>query len=99
MATRAAQNVIRTDSAIDELVKVVECIARSLVDEPEHVIVEADTKESQTTLFLYVGPKDIGKVIGRQGRTARALRVLLSASARKLNRSVSLSLEGSDEAS
>ena len=95
MTIRAAQKVAAGDSEIDELAKVVACIARSLVDEPEHVVLEVDTKDTQTTFFLYVGPKDVGKLIGRQGRTARALRVLLSASARKLNRSVSLSLEGS----
>ena len=58
-------------------------IARELVDEPEHVRVERVEREDGIVLRLHVAPADVGKVIGRQGRLARALRALVrTASAR-----------------
>ena len=63
-----------------------ELIARALVDHPDDVSVsEIDGKES-TTLELRVSQDDLGKVIGKQGRTARAVRTLLSAAGTKLGR-------------
>lgn len=52
-------------------------LVRLLVDRPEVVEVEATSKRRHTVLVLTVAPEDRGKVIGRQGRTARALRTLL----------------------
>jgi uncharacterized protein len=58
-------------------------IARGLVDEPDAVRVERIEEHDATVLRLTVAPDDVGKVIGRQGRLARALRtVVRSASAR-----------------
>ena len=58
-------------------------IARELVDDPEHVRVERVVRDDAVVLRLHVAPDDIGKVIGRQGRMARALRALVrTASAR-----------------
>ncbi len=54
-------------------------IVRSLVDDPEALYVETSTDEASTVLRLYVVRDDLGKVIGKQGRTARSLRTLLSA--------------------
>jgi hypothetical protein len=61
----------------------VEAFARALVDEPDHVRVEAWTEGKELHLDLSVAPSDRGKVIGRRGRTADALRTLLEAAARR----------------
>ncbi|MBS1815656.1 MAG: KH domain-containing protein [Acidobacteria bacterium] len=58
-------------------------IARSLVDIPDQVQVEAIPDGDATLLRLKVAPSDVGKVIGKQGRTARSLRTILSAAAMK----------------
>jgi uncharacterized protein len=54
-------------------------IARQLVDAPDEVRVERIDREDATVLRLHVAPEDVGKVIGRQGRLARALRALVRA--------------------
>jgi hypothetical protein len=59
----------------------VAAVARSLVDKPEDVSVIRKDEEDTITIELTVAPEDLGKVIGKQGRTARALRSILSASA------------------
>ena len=65
---------------MDELVA---WIARELVDDPAQVRVERVERDDAVVLRLHVAPEDIGKVIGRQGRMARALRALVrTASAR-----------------
>jgi predicted RNA-binding protein YlqC (UPF0109 family) len=56
-------------------------LARELVDEPDRVRVETEEREGALVLLLHVAPDDVGKVIGRQGRIARALRTLVRASA------------------
>jgi predicted RNA-binding protein YlqC (UPF0109 family) len=55
-------------------------LARNLVDRPDEVRVERTEREGAVVLRLHVAEDDIGKVIGRQGRTARALRTLARAS-------------------
>jgi predicted RNA-binding protein YlqC (UPF0109 family) len=61
----------------------VEAFARALVDDPDRVRVDAWTEEGELHLDLSVAPADRGKVIGRRGRTADALRTLLEAAARR----------------
>ncbi|MEE9304813.1 MAG: KH domain-containing protein [bacterium] len=61
-------------------------IAKALVDRPEMVLVNEVVGEKTTVLELRVAPEDIGKVVGRQGRTARAMRTILNASATKLKK-------------
>ncbi len=56
-------------------------LARELVDEPDAVRVEEEERDDALVLVLHVAPDDVGKVIGRQGRIARALRTLVRASA------------------
>lgn len=74
---------------MDELVEVVSFIAKALVDEPEEVDVQAVEGEKTVIIELSVAPSDLGKVIGKDGRTARAIRTLLSAtSARQSKRAV-----------
>ncbi len=64
----------------------VEYVARALVDNPEQVTVETVDDDTTTTLRLRVAAADLGRVIGKQGRTAKALRTLLHASAARSNR-------------
>jgi predicted RNA-binding protein YlqC (UPF0109 family) len=72
--------------------ELVEEIAKALVDIPEEVVVRELTGEQTTVLELKVAPSDLGKVIGKQGRTARAIRTLLGASSMKLNRRFNLEI-------
>jgi len=65
--------------------ELVEFVAKSLVDHPDKVEVREIEGEKTTVIELKVAPEDLGKVIGRQGRTARAIRTLLAAVARKMN--------------
>jgi len=63
-------------------------LARELVDSPDEVRVEEEDREGVVVLVLHVAPDDVGKVIGRQGRIARALRTLVRASAVREGRRV-----------
>jgi predicted RNA-binding protein YlqC (UPF0109 family) len=66
--------------------ELIAAIARSLVDQPEAVKVTSKVEEDHVTIELGVAPEDLGKVIGKQGRTARALRTILSAAAAKADK-------------
>lgn len=69
--------------------ELLERIARSLVDRPDAVEVGETTEGERTKLELRVAPEDLGKVIGRQGRTARAIRAVVgSAAAKRMTRVV-----------
>jgi hypothetical protein len=82
--------------AVEELVRE---IARALVDEPEAVDVQTVARDENTILKLKVAPGDVGKVIGKQGRTARSVRTILSAVSMKLHHRYTLDiLEEDDEA-
>ena len=59
--------------------KLVEVIAKSLVDHPDEVVVTENEKEDAVIIELKVGPTDMGKVIGRQGRIAKAIRTVVKA--------------------
>ncbi|HAX44718.1 MAG: KH domain-containing protein [Bryobacteraceae bacterium] len=72
--------------------ELVEEIAKSLVDVPEEVQVREVEGEQTTVLELRVAAGDLGKVIGKQGRTARSIRTLLGAAGTKLNRRFSLEI-------
>jgi predicted RNA-binding protein YlqC (UPF0109 family) len=67
-------------------------IACALVDHPENVSVEAFADGEATVLRLRVAPSDVGKVIGKQGRTARSLRTILSAASMKQRHRFSLDI-------
>lgn len=67
-------------------------LARELVDDPDAVRVETEERDDALVLFLHVAPEDVGKVIGRQGRIARALRTLVRASAVREHRRVLLEI-------
>ena len=72
-----------------ELLHYVACV---LVDHPEDVRVDEETSDQGVTLKLHVRRDDIGKVIGKQGRTARSIRTLLGAAGMKLNRRFTLEI-------
>jgi uncharacterized protein len=72
--------------------EIVEYLARRLVDEPSAVRVEQVERDDTTVLQLWVAPDDVGKVIGRQGRIARALRTVVRASAARNERRVMLEI-------
>ncbi len=67
-------------------------IARALVDHPESVEVQALQREESTVLRLHVSDSDIGKVIGKQGRTAHSLRTILSAVSMKYHHRYTLDI-------
>ncbi|MBL8204429.1 MAG: KH domain-containing protein [Blastocatellia bacterium] len=66
--------------------ELVELIAKALVDHPDEVNVKEIERDQKTVIELRVAPGDLGKVIGRQGRTARAIRTILAASGTKLKK-------------
>ena len=67
-------------------------LARELVDDPEAVRVGEEERDGALVLVLHVAPDDVGKVIGRQGRIARALRTVVRASAVREDRRVLLEI-------
>jgi hypothetical protein len=64
----------------------VETMARALVDNPDQVVVQEIAGERTTVFELKVAESDLGKVIGKQGKTARAMRTILSATGTKLGK-------------
>ncbi len=66
--------------------ELVEYMAKALVDNPDEVQVNEIEGEKTSVIELKVAKEDLGKVIGRQGRTARAMRTILSAASTKLNK-------------
>lgn len=71
---------------MDQLTEIVAFIARALVDDPNAVQVTAVEGEKTVIVELTVAPGDLGKVIGKDGRTARAMRTLLAATSAKHSR-------------
>jgi len=72
--------------------ELVEDIAKALVDIPDQVAVREVQGEQVTVLELRVAPSDLGKGIGKQGRTARSIRTILGAAGMKLNRRFTLEI-------
>lgn len=68
--------------------ELVETVALALATQPESVVVSESDEGDTTTVDLTLASEDLGRVIGREGRTARALRALASAAGRKRNRRV-----------
>ncbi len=72
--------------------ELVEAIAKALVDHPEDVQVKPVEGQQVTVLELRVHPEDLGKVIGRQGRTAKAMRTILGAAGMKIRKRLTLEI-------
>ncbi|MBQ5952249.1 MAG: KH domain-containing protein [Lachnospiraceae bacterium] len=73
--------------------ELIETIAKSLVDHPEEVEVLETVDEHEIRLELKVAPSDMGKVIGKQGRIAKAIRAVLKAASSKEERKVFLDIQ------
>ena len=73
--------------------ELVEVIARALVDNPDEVVVTETEKEDTTIIELKVAPSDMGKVIGKQGRIAKAIRSVVKAAASKEEKKVIVDIQ------
>jgi predicted RNA-binding protein YlqC (UPF0109 family) len=87
------------DSPARNMTELVTEMARALVDTPESVVVESFQDGDGTVLRLHVAQSDVGKVIGKQGRTARSIRTILSAASMKLKHRYSLDIVEEGKAS
>lgn len=72
--------------------ELVEYVAKSLVDDPSQVTITETTSGNSVVLELHVAPEDMGRVIGRNGRVANALRLLLRVQSAKLGKRVTLEI-------
>ncbi|MBQ1621785.1 KH domain-containing protein [Selenomonas bovis] len=72
--------------------EIVEVIAKALVDHPEKVNVEEKEEDCQTMLRLHVAEDDMGKVIGKQGRIAKAMRTVVKAAATREEKKVTVEI-------
>ena len=77
-----------------ELENLLLVLARSLVEEPDLVEISATETDSRVDLELRVAPEDMGKIIGRQGRTIRAVRTVVKAASVKLGKRVNVEVPG-----
>jgi predicted RNA-binding protein YlqC (UPF0109 family) len=80
------------ENPVTNMTELVTEIARALVDDPDNVSVEAIAEGDSTVIRLRVAQSDVGKVIGKQGRTARSMRTILSAASMKLKHRFSLDI-------
>jgi predicted RNA-binding protein YlqC (UPF0109 family) len=74
------------------MTELLDFLARRLVDDPDAVKIETEEREGTLVLLLHVAKDDVGKVIGRQGRIARALRTVVRASAARSDHRVLLEI-------
>jgi predicted RNA-binding protein YlqC (UPF0109 family) len=74
----------------------VEFIGKSLADHPEQVVVEAQDKGHETVYTMYVAPEDMGRLIGKGGRIAKAIRTVVKASAIKSGVQVHVEIDERD---
>ncbi|MGB9803246.1 KH domain-containing protein [Desulfofundulus sp.] len=72
--------------------EVVEILAKALVDQPDKVSVNMVEKEKSCLIELKVAPEDMGKVIGKQGRIARAIRIVAKAAASRQRKKVTVEI-------
>ncbi|MDO5715570.1 MAG: KH domain-containing protein [Tissierellia bacterium] len=75
------------------MVELVEYIAKSLIDHPESLKIETKQEKDSFNILLKVAPDDMGKIIGRQGKIAKAIRSILKAVSLKENTKVNLEIE------
>ncbi len=86
------------DELIRSMTELVRVMATALVDSPEGVLVRVDTDGDSTVLVLRVEASDLGKVIGKQGRTARSMRTILGAASMKAQHRFALDIQQVDQA-
>ena len=85
------------ETLIRSMTDLVVGMAKALVDQPSEVSVQAQPDNDGTVLLLRVAPSDLGKVIGKQGRTARSIRTILGAASMKAQHRFSLDIQRVDE--
>jgi predicted RNA-binding protein YlqC (UPF0109 family) len=90
-------DVLTRDKLALSMIELVAGMARALVDYPDQVSVEAASESGGTVLLLKVAPADLGKVIGKQGRTARSMRTILGAASMKAQHRFALDIQRVDE--
>ena len=73
--------------------ELVEVIAKALVDHPDEVVVTESVKDDETVIELSVAPADMGKVIGKQGRIAKAIRSVVKAASSKEDKKVIVEIQ------
>lgn len=73
--------------------ELVEVIAKALVDNPDEVVVTESTKNDEIIVELTVAPSDMGKVIGKQGRIAKAIRSVVKAAASREDKKVIVEIQ------
>lgn len=81
------------DQVAQAMVDLIATITRALVDEPDQVRIETAADRDATVLLLRVAPGDLGKVIGKQGRTARSIRTILGAASMKAQHRFALDIQ------
>ena len=84
--TPSSQVSTGSGKPLSELAKMIEYMARMLVDLPDQVSINEIEGENTTVLELKVAKEDLGKIIGKQGRTARAVRTVLNGASTKLRK-------------
>ena len=87
-----ADTSLPSGQSVQQMCDLVTGIARALVDQPDSLRIEAIPGETEVVLRLYVTEDDLGKLIGKQGRTARSLRAIVGAAASKLRVRCSLDI-------
>jgi hypothetical protein len=88
---------LESSDPVAEIRTLITDIAQALVDDPDAVRVEAVIEQEVAVLRLEVAPADVGKVIGKQGRTARSLRTILGAASMKHRRRFALDIVEADD--
>ena len=73
--------------------ELVEVIAKALVENPDEVVVTESVKDDETVIELSVAPADMGKVIGKQGRIAKAIRAVVKAASSKEDKKVIVEIQ------
>jgi uncharacterized protein len=86
--------MLQEDQVVILLQELTRQMARAVVSHPDRVRVETAVGAAMTILELSVDPKDMGRIIGKEGRVANAMRTLLRASAAKMNKRVTLEIVG-----
>ncbi len=90
------QTASPSDDSVKRICDLMSSVASALVDHPDQVRIEAEHFDSEIVLRLFVAEEDLGKVIGKQGRTARSLRTILSAAASRVQQRFSLDVQSGE---
>ena len=90
---RMTDTALPSSEAVEQMCDLMSGMVSGLVDQPDLVEVESEPFEAETVIRVFVAPDDLGKLVGKQARTARSLRTILSAAGSKLNHRFSLDIQ------